>query len=219
MVKHTQTIRQLVPTNCLSVFNHFVGLALKELKNSYITFLLWTIKESNIPLPFYCIPPFAKPHFYIKCDIRYYCFFFEDLISFLDRGWDRIPLWSCKVFFAKTSILDLWLDSECAFWQWENWSLQFLCKTWHKFPCNFTWQSFMENSLCVTVYYIPRSARDVFFSLYCSFYKKDVIICLSINVLMSMHQKYETTLFENTWNWIVFMWKLLNNRSWINVAY
>ena len=31
MVKHTQIIRRLFPTNCLSVFNHFVGLALKGL--------------------------------------------------------------------------------------------------------------------------------------------------------------------------------------------
>ena len=32
MVKHTQTIRLLLPTNFLSVFEHFVGLALKGLK-------------------------------------------------------------------------------------------------------------------------------------------------------------------------------------------
>ena len=31
MVKHTQTIRWLVLTNCLSVFDHFVGLTLKGL--------------------------------------------------------------------------------------------------------------------------------------------------------------------------------------------
>ena len=31
MVKHTQPIRWLLPKNCLSVFNHFVGLALKGL--------------------------------------------------------------------------------------------------------------------------------------------------------------------------------------------
>ena len=31
MVKHTQTIRRLLPKNCLSVFDHFVGLALKGL--------------------------------------------------------------------------------------------------------------------------------------------------------------------------------------------
>ena len=31
MVKHTQTIRRRLPTNCLNVFGHFVGLALKAL--------------------------------------------------------------------------------------------------------------------------------------------------------------------------------------------
>ena len=33
MVRHTQTIRRLQPTNCLSVFDPFVGLALKGLKS------------------------------------------------------------------------------------------------------------------------------------------------------------------------------------------
>ena len=32
MVEHTQTIRWLLPTNCLSVFDHFVRLALIVLK-------------------------------------------------------------------------------------------------------------------------------------------------------------------------------------------
>ena len=31
MVTYTQTIRQQQPTNCLSVFDHFVRLALKDL--------------------------------------------------------------------------------------------------------------------------------------------------------------------------------------------
>ena len=31
MVKHTQTIRREQPTNCLSVFDHLVGSALKGL--------------------------------------------------------------------------------------------------------------------------------------------------------------------------------------------
>ena len=31
MVKHTQAIRRLLPTNCLKVFDHFVRLALNEL--------------------------------------------------------------------------------------------------------------------------------------------------------------------------------------------
>ena len=34
MVKHTQKIRRLLPTNCLSVFEHFVGLALKGLNQT-----------------------------------------------------------------------------------------------------------------------------------------------------------------------------------------
>ena len=32
MVKHTQTIPQLLPTNCFSVFHHFVGLVLTASK-------------------------------------------------------------------------------------------------------------------------------------------------------------------------------------------
>ena len=35
MVKHTETIRRQQLTNCLSVFDHFVGLALKWLKAFY----------------------------------------------------------------------------------------------------------------------------------------------------------------------------------------
>ena len=33
MVKHTKTTRRLLPTHCLSVFDHFVGLALKGIKS------------------------------------------------------------------------------------------------------------------------------------------------------------------------------------------
>ena len=36
MVKHTQTICRQQPTNCLSVFDHFVNLALKGLKDNYV---------------------------------------------------------------------------------------------------------------------------------------------------------------------------------------
>ena len=34
MVKHTDTIRRQDPTNCLSVFDHFVGLALKRVNSN-----------------------------------------------------------------------------------------------------------------------------------------------------------------------------------------
>ena len=38
MVKHTQTIRRLLPMNCLSVFDHFVGLVRKGLKPEALTY-------------------------------------------------------------------------------------------------------------------------------------------------------------------------------------
>ena len=33
MVKHTETISRLLPTNCLNVFDHFVGLVLQGLSD------------------------------------------------------------------------------------------------------------------------------------------------------------------------------------------
>ena len=36
MVKYTQTIRWLLPTHCLSEFDHFVGLSLEKLMQKYI---------------------------------------------------------------------------------------------------------------------------------------------------------------------------------------
>ena len=36
MIKHTQTIGRQKPANCLSVFDHFVGLALKGLIDAQI---------------------------------------------------------------------------------------------------------------------------------------------------------------------------------------
>ena len=38
MVKHTQTIRRQKSTNCFSMFDHFVGLALKGLNHEIILF-------------------------------------------------------------------------------------------------------------------------------------------------------------------------------------
>ena len=43
MVKHTQTIRRQKPANSLSVFDHFVGLALKVLNISLLLFTIFNI--------------------------------------------------------------------------------------------------------------------------------------------------------------------------------
>ena len=89
MVKHTQTIRRLLPTNCLSVFDHFGGLALKGLKQifffsqSFLQYPKWlyyqiTIRFSNsfcgIAKWFSCPTVYFKQTFVrrleIKCTVK-----------------------------------------------------------------------------------------------------------------------------------------------------
>ena len=54
MVKHTQTIGQQQLTNCLGVFDHFVGLALKGLRmppllfNKFINYLSFLISKTQL---------------------------------------------------------------------------------------------------------------------------------------------------------------------------
>ena len=50
MVKHIQTIHRLLPTNCLSVFDHFVGLALKGLNIFWICSQVSSISHSSLGL-------------------------------------------------------------------------------------------------------------------------------------------------------------------------
>ena len=50
MVKHTQTIRRLLPKDCLSVFDHFVKLALKGLNSLNIRSEVWR-RSLNFVLP------------------------------------------------------------------------------------------------------------------------------------------------------------------------
>ena len=45
MVQHTQTIRRLLPANCLNVFDHFVGLARREING--LTLNLFRILSFN----------------------------------------------------------------------------------------------------------------------------------------------------------------------------
>ena len=48
MIKHTQTIRRQQPTNRLSVFDHFWGLAIKELNLSLPYLLKLRLTNNNI---------------------------------------------------------------------------------------------------------------------------------------------------------------------------
>ena len=50
MIKHTQTTCWLLPTNCLSVCDHSVGLALKGLKSGQLmipNYLVLTFKTTS----------------------------------------------------------------------------------------------------------------------------------------------------------------------------
>ena len=48
MVKHTQTIHRQKPTNCLRVFDHFLKLALKGLRNRLSEVTLLIIDELSM---------------------------------------------------------------------------------------------------------------------------------------------------------------------------
>ena len=50
MIKHTQTIRRLLPRNCLSVFDYFVGLALQGLKKNLTKPEVWTSPGLGVQL-------------------------------------------------------------------------------------------------------------------------------------------------------------------------
>ena len=54
MAKHTQIIRRLLPTNCLSVFEHFVGLALKGLRNKN----LFEVAVNEVSVEVICVELF-----------------------------------------------------------------------------------------------------------------------------------------------------------------
>ena len=56
IVINTQTIRRLLPKNYLSVFDHFLGLALKGLPNSYLPEvdlstkgIIYLVRSQNFP--------------------------------------------------------------------------------------------------------------------------------------------------------------------------
>ena len=49
MIKHVQTIRRQQLTNCLSVFEHFVWLALKGLKQLVVVVALTFSKAYGLP--------------------------------------------------------------------------------------------------------------------------------------------------------------------------
>ena len=56
MVRHTQTIRRLLLTNCLSMFDHFDGLALRVKCLYFKEMIVMVIQSSNVQI-FKTCPP------------------------------------------------------------------------------------------------------------------------------------------------------------------
>ena len=61
MVSHTQTVRWQQPTNCFSVFDHFMGLVLKVLTAQMGLFMKMIIYTAQNRI-------FSHEDFFSKCD-------------------------------------------------------------------------------------------------------------------------------------------------------
>ena len=76
MVKHTQTIRQLLSTNCLGVFDHSVGLAFKGLVSILVVIISYYINIFQCNYIQVNIHKESSPNFeekyVIPCAIRYH---------------------------------------------------------------------------------------------------------------------------------------------------
>ena len=128
MVKHPQTIRRLLPTNCLSVFDHFVRLALKGLRRrkSIKSFIFHDIKTFrllfflfsfsalaaptsitlssqpiNIPIPLLLHKTWSKCAGYLKIDIHIGHSYMRHNISGKKSTESYSKKWQCQQFFAK----------------------------------------------------------------------------------------------------------------------
>ena len=63
MVKYTQTIRRLLPTNCLSVFDHYVELAVKGLNMVFTIFMVFCLLKPALAT-LMCL---NNPMFQVSC--------------------------------------------------------------------------------------------------------------------------------------------------------
>ena len=55
MVKHTYTIRRVLPTNCLSVFDHVMGLALKGLRDILSNMSMSNMSNKYLQFAFFIV--------------------------------------------------------------------------------------------------------------------------------------------------------------------
>ena len=117
MVKHTQTICRLLPMNCLSVFDHFVGLALKGLNNIspiFHFYIPWKRQKTKSFLTFpggIEIEHLAKMD-YLFSGIVFYCGqhddfdlnCFENCLLQIQSDWCNLALLMLKFLFVSSCI-------------------------------------------------------------------------------------------------------------------
>ena len=99
MVKHTEAIRQHLPTNCFSVFDHFVGLALKELRISLVN----VTKSAGLVI---FSEEILKLHFFFFCSVYLINPFrtnisiialLSSFLEIIEINWDIRIKWLTKV--------------------------------------------------------------------------------------------------------------------------
>ena len=94
MVKHTQIIRRLLPTNCLSVFEHFVGSVLKWLNN-----IMSVYRKSQKDFLTH-INPFHATDLFLYPQKTLETYRFSDVF----RGYRKRPVaFNCKMQFLQNS--------------------------------------------------------------------------------------------------------------------
>ena len=97
MVKHTQTIRRLLPTNCLSVFDNFVGLALKGLScnetNLFSRFITEQHFVNSVINSFHVLPQSMKMKIYKPISSKCSVAIIPQNVWFSDRqvAWNGLP--------------------------------------------------------------------------------------------------------------------------------
>ena len=102
ITKWSNTLKQFVgklPTNCLSVFDHFVGLALKGLKVSLIEMKGKLRPPHSVFLKYkYCLNPSDRYYQYLQwrnfCIMRRFCF----LLLYRGKNWKFNPCQTSNLF-------------------------------------------------------------------------------------------------------------------------
>ena len=119
MVKFTQTIHWLLPTNCLSVFDHFVGLSLKGLTQEFCilnSLLPLTVMFWKSPVLFRWVSQNER-----TVSVFHFWSWLCSVFTFSDMKTNEINIIEDDVFtFNGTSKLDYLYVAVSWFYEWQE---------------------------------------------------------------------------------------------------